>query len=147
MLQYTSQFSKEAEVDEGINTIANARVTSNCKVNWRNVWGGAVLGGVGNGIRGAIIGGTGRTVALPGVGTVTGAVSGAVFGFAQGFVGGAAYGVAQELLLSCFRSTQSQDTYCRQFFERWERGEIPAEHIPSQCWPEIDFSDFTLSSF
>lgn len=51
------------------------------------------------------------------------------------------------VLLYCFCSRRSQEVYCLQFCEHWERGEIPAEHIPSQCWPEIDFSDFTLSSF
>ncbi len=74
-----------------------------CSVDWRGVWGGAVIGlGVGA-VRGAIIGGAGGTVALPLLGTVTGAVGGAVFGGAAGFVEGALAGVAGSLLLSCFR--------------------------------------------
>ena len=133
--------SKETGITASVNAADNARVTRGCKVSWRAVWGGAV----GGGITGAIIGGTGGTVALPGVGTVTGAVAGGVFGFAKGFVGGAASGVAQELLLSCFSMIVSQEVYCRQYWERWERDEIGFFDIPASCQPEIDFTDFTMN--
>ncbi|MFZ6010060.1 MAG: hypothetical protein ACOYXT_06890 [Bacteroidota bacterium] len=84
--------------------------TLNCRVNWRSVWAGAVVGGVATGIHGVVIGATGGTVALPGFGTATGAVGGGVFGFAKGFIGGAASSIAAELLTSCFSQTVRHDT-------------------------------------
>ncbi len=74
-----------------------------CHVDWRNVWGSAVVSFFGAGATGAYIGCTGGTVVLPVFGTITGCVGGAVFGATGGFVTGALYGVASELLTSCGR--------------------------------------------
>jgi hypothetical protein len=86
-----------------IQTETGATPETNCRVNFRNVWAGAVVGGVANGVRGAIIGATGGTMTFPGLGTVGGALGGGVIGFATGFAGGALSGVVSELMTSCFR--------------------------------------------
>ncbi|MBC6427132.1 MAG: hypothetical protein GDA51_11870 [Ekhidna sp.] len=76
---------------------------SGCSVNWRSVWGSAVIGFFANGTRGAIAGCAGGTVVLPLIGTAGGCVGGAVFGAAGGYVVGALTGIATELLTSCGR--------------------------------------------
>jgi|GEM_PF-4178980 len=74
-----------------------------CAVNFRNVWGAAVIGlaagGIGGGIAGVAVG----TFAGAVVGAIPAGVSGAVIGGAAGFVQGAIAAVAAELLLSCGR--------------------------------------------
>ena len=74
-----------------------------CSVNWRNVWGSAVVSLGVNAVRGGVIGATTGTFTVPGVMTVAGGVGGAVLGGAAGFVGGALAGIATEFLLSCGR--------------------------------------------
>lgn len=83
---------------------------SNCKVNFRNVWIGAVVGGTVGAVAGVKIGAAGGTMTFPGVGTVTGALGGGVIGFATGFAGSALTGIAAELLGSCFRPSHIRDT-------------------------------------
>jgi len=77
--------------------------SSGCSVNWRSVWGSAVVGLAYGATTGAIAGGTAGTVVFPVVGTVTGAVSAGVVGGAIGFIEGAALGVVGNLLLTCGR--------------------------------------------
>lgn len=74
-----------------------------CRVDMRAVWGGAVISGGINAVRGGVIGCAGGTVLFPGLGTATGCVGGAVLGGAVGFIEGAVAGVAGSLLLTCWR--------------------------------------------
>ncbi|MFN7261987.1 MAG: glycine zipper family protein [Cyclobacteriaceae bacterium] len=74
-----------------------------CAIDWRGVWGGAVLGFAYGATTSAVAGATAGTVVFPVVGTVTGAVSAGVVGGAIGFVEGAVAGIAGSLLLTCFR--------------------------------------------
>jgi hypothetical protein len=77
------------------------RVSSDCQVNWRNVWIGGVVNGARGAIAGAYAGATTGTFTVPVLGTATGAVGGAVFGFASGFVVGSVTAIAVDLLRSC----------------------------------------------
>lgn len=74
-----------------------------CRVDMRAVWGGAVVSGGLNAIRGGAIGCGGGTVVFPVLGTATGCVGRAVIGGAVGFIEGAIAGVAGSLLLTCWR--------------------------------------------
>lgn len=87
-----------------VDDTSTGRIEGDCDVDWRSVWGSAVLGFFGGGTSGAIYGGSGGTIILPGIGSATGFIGGAVFGAAGGFTSGALYGIASELLLSCFRN-------------------------------------------
>jgi hypothetical protein len=91
--------------------------SGDCKVSWRQVWLGGVVGGAAGAIAGAKIGLAGGTVAFPGLGTVTGGVGGGVIGFATGYIGGAATSVVTELLSTCFRKTKTMqpDLNCQDF--------------------------------
>lgn len=74
-----------------------------CEVDWRSVWGSAVIGLAVGAAQGGYAGATAGTFAAPVLGTATGGVGGAVFGGAAGFVSGALTGVAGNLLHTCFR--------------------------------------------
>lgn len=102
---------------EGDLETATASSASGCTINWRGIWGAAVVSGVVGAYFGAKTGAAGGTVVFPGLGTASGALGGGVIGFATGFLGGGALSAAEQLLLSCFRSVkQSQNMvlYCEQ---------------------------------
>lgn len=82
---------------------SDSNPNSRCRVNSRDVWGGAVVGLAGGAVRGAVLGCAGGTFLFPGLGTATGCVGGAVISGALGFIGGAGGAVATSLLLTCFR--------------------------------------------
>ncbi len=84
--------------DLGITSLGG-RINGDCKVDMRDVWLGAVLGGTVRGITGA----GGGTIVIPGIGTATGAIAGGVVGFASGFLEGALLTTAGSLLATCFR--------------------------------------------
>ncbi len=95
-----SRVYAQRQIDYKCNGSCGAK---GCSVNWRNVWGSAVVGLTVGAVGGAKVGCAGGTVVLPVAGTATGCVGGAVFGGAGGFIGGALTGVATELLTSCGR--------------------------------------------
>lgn len=92
-------------VGEKLAVLGKEPQTANlrCRVGMRTVWGGAVISGGINAVRGGVIGCAGGTVLFPGLGTATGCVGGAVLGGAVGFIEGAVAGVAGSLLLTCWR--------------------------------------------
>lgn len=85
--------------------------TLGCRVDWRDVWSGAVIGLVSSAAYGAYLGATVGTVTVPILGTAVGAVGGAVLSGAAGFTAGAVSGIAASLLTSCFRSGTLQQSY------------------------------------
>lgn len=123
--------------DFGITSGPNNARTLGCTVNWRSVWTGAVIAGAVGAINGAKVGFAGGTVTLPLIGSATGIVGGAVLAGAGGFVAGTATSIAAELLMTCFRNAQSVDTTCKNFFDKFEKGEITIMEIPDVCLDNI----------
>ena len=128
--------------DLGVSNLGtnNTRVYSGCTVNWRSVWAGAVIGAAVGAVGGIKAGLAGGTVVLPGIGSATGAVGGGVLGGAGGFIGATVTGVAAELLTSCFGNIRNVDFVCKQYFERYLKGEISAMQIPDYCIGNIQIN-------
>jgi hypothetical protein len=107
----------QGTIGTDVANTAQAAGSGDCKIYWREVWLGAIVGGATGAVRGAMVGAAGGTVAFPGLGTVTGGVGGGVIGFATGYIGAAGSGVVTSLLATCFRKTKTMqpDLNCQDF--------------------------------